>query len=580
MKKLFFTIFFATAFVAGGFFLLKSQHKEAGQHSQKETQKAEEARTPAQSNEDWGKFLRDQADAYYRGNNWNPARVYKKLAQDDTSWQGGAWQCLETLKGFALTQVFAGQRNRLPGFNNQHSFRFGFEISDQDYMASKVGKDHYELPRRIQRDLDGSNPEFWNKQDWKKWDGFNGESGNEKWSVLQYRSRTVRNPGGNTRSLQRVLVLREVYENSSHKIPLYDQWIQFTVQPANLSEFDRTPTESRPFDPVGKGVQKLVDFISVRHRENNPVSGEDVVNDGNYIKPLLSFRQFWRDDRGFKPKDRLGATGTLDTCYSCHAGGMRWISPYPSSVWNKKVGSNSDKTQKEVFDHFTNRMDSYGHMSWGKAVTPENYGPPLGRKVGCAVCHNNGEEGSIAAVSRGAINWGFSAGHARHKMGSDASMPMNDRGAHGIARQFVRDYIWGNEKRGIQGDSKRVVHRKWIDGNGDPGGSSGDSPSLSRAVRDLSNNFSSELGIDSERIRQARAAAKIAEKHNSSYRKLLFEGNSYSKYYRRQTHDWLFASCDLEETSDDISLENVQTSNPNPQPQPEAQSQLGGSANQ
>jgi hypothetical protein len=506
-------IIFCLAFIGSG--LLTYTYKSVSK-----------GRVPAAVNSEWGTYLKEQAEAFKDDSGFYAKGIYNKL-NDDRTWEGEDWGCMKRLKNFAYSQISPNSR---PG----GSHKFGFEIPDKEYQDARSNREDYQLPARILKDLDGSDPEFWVKQKWKKWDTYSSDT--EKWFALQYRSRTVLNPGGYPQSLNRVLVLRQVRRANVE----FDQWIQFTVSEPSRNEVNRASASlsvHKPFDPVGTDKQKLVDFISVRIKDKESDRQDRVFykETGRYQKPLLSFRQFWRNHNGFKPKDRLAVGQGADTCYSCHANGMRSISPHPGSVWNKRLSGASRLSQGQMLTYFNDQIKLYGEVSWGKAIHPSWYGPGFGEKIGCTTCHDGYAKGGIKEWSRGAINWAFSSGHTVHKMSADATMPVNERGAHGLVKKILKKVISG-DKDGVGGDTARKAHHKWINESKD-----GSHPGLLDSVKTL--NQLSMLGGD--KYDRAIAASTYAQEVNSKYKKYLFNfRDEYGQRYRKQTSEWLLEACD------------------------------------
>src|SRR5262249_15034453 len=133
-------------------------------------------------------------------------------------------------------------------------------------------------------------------------------------------------------------------------------------------------------------------------------------------KPRIHFQQFVRDDSGRNPKNRLdhrSGQGFADTCYVCHPGGMRYLSPLPGTVTPQ---------QYKVLETLNAKMASYKLMDWDGAIHPEYYGPPRGATVGCMDCHNNGHEGHVPELRRGPLNHATDEFHIRHKLRIDYSM--------------------------------------------------------------------------------------------------------------------------------------------------------------
>ena len=226
--------------------------------------------------------------------------------------------------------------------------------------------------------------------------------------TLSWKPASRRDPHptrGDWRSYNRLL-----FVNST---PRYDKYIQFTLP---------QPSPAEPFGIRGQW-QQLVDFISV----------EKIDKNGNPIeKPVLRFAQFNRDENGRNPKPRLEyltGEGSADTCYTCHPGGMRLLSPLPSSV---------TPLQYKTLQTINDKMASYKAIDWNGAIHPEYYGPPRGATIGCMDCHNNGHEGHIPSLRRGPINHFTSAFHVSHKLRIDYSMSQARLKGHLAVLNYVR----------------------------------------------------------------------------------------------------------------------------------------------
>ncbi len=290
--------------------------------------------------------------------------------------------CFENLKNFSRRKIAVSEADFA-----------GFEVSRDDYFNSRP-KEAYALPEELQ----GGIPDNYRKL-----------AKDKGWKVIEYRSRTVGNPGrhGNGRSYNRLLIL---VEGSP-----YDKYIQFTL-----------PNEN------GK-PQQLVDFISV---------------DKSKSPKEITFNQFDRDIEGKNPKPRE----FFDSCFSCHPNGMRNLSPAPGSV---------SKEDTENLDYMNNKMDSYKKMSWGKAVVPEHDGPALGEAQGCVRCHNGytGQEG----ISRGALTNSTAGSHIRHKVEGDASMPVADY----KSEQDLLDYLKNVQLQLSEPERKELFNELYIKNSDD-----------------------------------------------------------------------------------------------------------------
>ena len=280
--------------------------------------------------------------------------------------------------------------------------RLDFEMSDFDYYQS-IPQDAVSMPTAAEGiDLTGGIPANWAE--------LTALASNVE--ALPYRSRTVTNPGG-VGSLNRLLFLVEGDR--------YDKWVQFTLPEPNTNAPDAD------FDPTGltdgTGPENLVDFIAI-DKAQTPYK--------------IYFAQFWRDSNGQNPRPRLrayrdaygmahqpGDTDSADTCYSCHPSGTRSISPMPGSVSRDDVA---------ILEYYNAKMEAYKQVApldWNGAITPSAYGPPRGKNQGCVTCHNNGGGETLAALRQGPLTSELSAGHLRHKVVQDMTMPVE---------QFVHNF--------------------------------------------------------------------------------------------------------------------------------------------
>jgi len=377
---------------------------------------------------------RRDANAWLRwrrkaANTWNEDRViersvYREIAACEQELKAlSLWNCFTNIRDFAkqATLTFTcDQSDEVMQCNH-----LGFEVSDVAYYKKMLDYDKETL--KIPEPLDKGIPDVVSK--------FQGVTGNDKvksyeglakinahpnWKVMKYMSRTVNNPHPTRpdwRSFNRLLFL--------HSTPRFDKWIQFTLP---------RPTPDQPFGKADEW-QQLVDFISV----------EKVDKNGNILaKPVLRFAQFNRDETGKIVGQRLNPKtghGGADKCYMCHPGGMRYMSPLPSSVgpWQSvKQTVNGQTVTKNMVDHFNDTMASYKTVSFDGAINPEYYGPPRGETVGCMDCHNNGHTGHVASMRRGPINHGTDPGHVRHKLRADFSMSQARLKGHLAVLHWVR----------------------------------------------------------------------------------------------------------------------------------------------
>jgi len=244
----------------------------------------------------------------------------------------------------------------------------GWEMSDEEY-GDRMPKKFKTLPSELQNGLPKNYREIAKQKGWK---------------VFKYRSRTVPNPPRGSRN--RVLIVVEGAED--------DKYIQFTIS-------DDPSQPNRP--------EQLIDYLSVEHNKDNPDKNAQ-----------LHFAQFWRDEQGKNPRNKLDISRsnshghmTHDNCYSCHPNGVRELSPEPGSY---------TKEDAPTLDYLKKKMGGYGKIEFNGALDPKAYGAPMGKEQGCVKCHNNYEGTHLQ--SRGALNYRTAEGHIAHKMTGDKSMPM------------------------------------------------------------------------------------------------------------------------------------------------------------
>jgi hypothetical protein len=195
----------------------------------------------------------------------------------------------------------------------------------------------------------------------------------------------------------------------------HDKWIQFTYRDG------------------GGPIERLIDMIIVQKVENGtPLA-----------RPKIHFRQFWRNEEGRAPLLRDQHKGdpevagysddlhTGDNCYSCHPNGMRELAPAPGTLrptiatvtGDALAGLTGMDLAVRRIEQFNGIMKSYGAVDWNGALDPTEHGPPMGRSISCANCHNNLIPGpSTPTGSRGAIN--ASTARYGYKVSEDLSMPM------------------------------------------------------------------------------------------------------------------------------------------------------------
>lgn len=312
------------------------------------------------------------------------------------------YQCFENLKNFSYISTLPGGGGR----------SMGFELSDKDYHQKVMSEDPdiFVIPDLVKNGL----PMLANGQlDMNKINQYVVKSNTNPdpdYRAFMYRSRTVPNPPNS--SVTRLLVL--------HMGPKFDKWVQFTLPEENSGKQER-----------------LIDFIALKRGAD----GEE---------PKIAFTQFWRNAQG-KPVHQIDPASerkNFDSCYSCHPGGMRQLSPQPGSF---------GKEQAATLAFMNSRMESYGgKYDWRGAIHEEYYGPPRGARVGCATCHNNGESEYNPKVRRGPLNSFTAFSHIQHKMRVDLSMPPTTEFT------FASLHSYKNMVDFIDQPAREQLRKKWI----------------------------------------------------------------------------------------------------------------------
>jgi hypothetical protein len=371
--------------------------------------KAEGSRKPQQASCPAESKRRD-ANAWLRwrreiANQWNDSKVIEREAHDEIV------ACRRELEALNLWNCFGNTKNfafiaTLP----REGHRLGFEPTDVEYYKKILDYDPeaLKLPNEIKNGVPEDISAFGltGSAKVKSYAGLAKINSLPNWKVLKYSSRTVANPNPwGPQSYNRLLFM--------HTGPRYDKYVQFTLSPASVDD---------PFAARG-APQQLMDFISV----------EKIDKQGKELeKPVLRFAQFNRDQNGQNPKPRLDfrtGMGNADTCYACHPGGMRALSPLPGSVTPQ---------QYKVLETMNERMASYKKTDWDGAINPEYYGPPRGMTIGCGDCHNNGHPGHLADLRRGPINHFTAAFHISHKLRIDYSMTQARLKGHLAVINYVK----------------------------------------------------------------------------------------------------------------------------------------------
>ncbi len=110
-------------------------------------------------------------------------------------------------------------------------------------------------------------------------------------------------------------------------------------------------------------------------------------------------------------------------CYACHASGMRLLIPTRESIAESApVKGEEGYGQPTVATDcglrrlvaFNQRLLSYGVPDWNGTLEPGDHGPPLGKGLGCTLCH----DGSF----RGVLTVSFSEGMLWQKVVGQLSM--------------------------------------------------------------------------------------------------------------------------------------------------------------
>jgi hypothetical protein len=344
-------------------------------------------------------------------------------------------QCLET----DILPVLEMKLRRMKTEGIFKSNSLSFEVTDKKYFKY-APKRSLALPKELKDGL----PDNWREIVAK----------NNNWTAIEYRSRTVANPPGPNRSNGRVLI--QVDD------PPYDRWIQFTtaqkctpddrinfnekgiyqravcdnkgvfrIIPSGNTNVNLSQTEIRNW-PTYEKKERLIDYISI-NKDEEPNK--------------IYFSQYWRDEDGKNPirRDKAHGQGNFDRCYSCHPSGIRQLSPVPGSV---------KKDDLQSFKELKDKISSYENLDWGPAITPEAYGPHLGKEQNCTSCHNNRETG------RGAINYMTSKNHIDHKINGDFSMNPVFRNKE----QRFLDHMQGLSQFISEEDRQEVVDQIRLDG--------------------------------------------------------------------------------------------------------------------
>jgi hypothetical protein len=319
------------------------------------------ASCPTKSTEQWLEWFEEKAKLMSRN-----VDTYEKEVIEYAKDCGPTWN----LKGLSTCsqRLVVSAQARAKRADAARKGSMGWEMSDKEY-GDRMAKEFKTLPPELKDGLPKNYREIAKQKGWK---------------VLQYRSRTVPNPPN--RSFARVLIVVEGEKD--------DKYIQFTV----------SDDPSNPDKP-----EQLIDYLSVEHNKNN--SGKN---------PQIHFAQFWRDQNGKNPRNKLDISSsnshghmTHDSCYSCHPNGVRELSPEPGSY---------SKEDADTYAYLKKKMGGYGKIEFNGALTPEAYGAPMGKEQGCTKCHNNFEGTHLQ--SRGALNYRTEKSHIAHKMNADFSMPV------------------------------------------------------------------------------------------------------------------------------------------------------------
>lgn len=367
--------------------------------------KPQQASCPQESkNRDANAWLRWRRDIAEK---WNTDSSIDRSSYDEIT------SCQAELEALNLSNCFNNVKNfAFQATLGRTGHRLGFEVTDVEYYKKIFDNDPsgeaLKLPPELSNGIPAKISAFGLRGDVavKSYEGVAKISSLANWKVLKYSSRTVANPNpfGPT-SYNRLLFM-----NTGNR---FDKFVQFTLPPPSVED---------PFG-VNNGAQQLVDFISV----------EKIDKQGNVLpKPILRFAQFNRDEDGTNPKPRLNyqtGQGNADTCYTCHPGGMRYLSPLPGTV---------TPMQYKVLETMNERMASYKLTDWDGAIHPEYYGPPRGMTIGCGDCHNSGHPGHIPEMRRGPLNQFTAEFHIRHKLRIDYSMSQARLKGHLAVLNYVK----------------------------------------------------------------------------------------------------------------------------------------------
>lgn len=229
---------------------------------------------------------------------------------------------------------------------------------------------------------------------------------NPQADAISYYSRFVQHAPNN--SLRRILVYlpNEIREGPNGTKFKYDRYINMTT----------------PENPAAGLKERQLDMISVER---------ETYANGTW-KPLakkhVHFEQFWREDNGLLVRRTKSSHPDSDKCITCHATGVRILSPRPGSLGVEQL---------PALKRFNDRLTQVGVVDRGTAFQPQFHGPAKGASyVGCAKCHNGGNDVNVPSIPiRGMLTDSFNIKMIEHKLLGDLSMPPISE--HDLAGQSV-----------------------------------------------------------------------------------------------------------------------------------------------
>lgn len=175
----------------------------------------------------------------------------------------------------------------------------------------------------------------------------------------------------------------------------------FVYIPDPKGRFDRWMLLNLVDDPNVFDLKIPLSFIAVQKKD---ASG----------KKLDAVRVYFRDylvsnDNGHittrLPEDRNGK------CFSCHPSGTRNLIDRKTKITEARPvkgesGFDPSSTAQEPREFGRKRLSEfnailleYGIPDWNRTIDPENFGPALGSKLGCAGCHDGTTRGPLTVIT-------------------------------------------------------------------------------------------------------------------------------------------------------------------------------------